>query len=358
MKKSLSLFITTLTFTTLLFTSVCTAQETLSITGTIKNVKGIKLSDASVFIAGSQKSTITDVDGAFKFSNLSPGTYQVIINLLGYTSIKKNILLAGKNAVIDTVMLEKQIQLDEVVIGDGLQRKNFMKTFNKYFMGESDNAKGCKIVNPEKIEFSTNKKLLKATTDDFLIIENNRLGYKIKYLLKSFQYDSGNDATFYDGESIFEEMDGSSEQKIYWTTNRKKTYEGSLMHYLRALYTNKTQEEGFLTYAILNLTFPLVIAPNPVFPEQLIEHTDSNFVNFKYKKRLYTLYDKKKAAAGLKPTNKTEVTIDLAETGSILMLHAAIDKRGSYSDYKAVLIQGFWGTKRIADQLPMEYLPE
>jgi hypothetical protein len=350
MKKSLLL-----SLITLLSISLCYAQDNISITGTIKNAKGISLADASVFIAGSQKSTINDGNGTFKFNNLSPGTYQVIINLLGYASIKKNILLDGRNALIDTIMVEKQIQLDEVVIGDGLQRKNFMKIFNKYFMGESVNAKGCKILNPEKIEFSTNKKLLKATTDDFLIIENNRLGYKIKYLLKSFQYDSGNDATFYEGESIFEEMDGSSEQKISWEANRKKSYEGSLMHYLRALYANKTQEEGFLTYAILNFTFPLVIAPNPVFPEQLIQHTDPNFVNFKYKKRLYTLYDKKKAEAGQKPTNKTEVTIDLADTGSILMLHAAIDKRGSYSDYKAILIQGFWGTKRIADQLPMEY---
>jgi ribosome-associated protein YbcJ (S4-like RNA binding protein) len=352
MKKTL-LFVLTL----VLSISLCFAQEHHSITGTIKNTNGVALEAATVFIAGSQKITSTDAKGTFQFQNMSPGTYQVIINLLGYASLKKNVLVTEKSAVIDTIMTEKQIQLDEVVIGNGSQRKEFLKTFSKYFLGESENAKTCKILNPEQIEFSTNKKLLKATTSDFLIIENNSLGYRIKYLLSSFQYNSGSDATFYDGESIFENMDGTADQKLNWEANRKKAYDGSLMHYLRALHANKSREEGFLTYTILNFTLPLIIAPNPVYAEQLIQHTDSNFISFKYKKRLYTVYDKKKASADQKPTNRTDVTIDMADTGSILMLHAAIDKRGSYSDYKALLIQGFWGRKRLADQLPMEYEP-
>ena len=334
------------------------AQENLTISGTIKTAKGVNLEAATVFIAGSQKITSTDAGGSFKFQNLSPGTYQVIVNLIGYASIKKNILLTDKSMALDTTMHEKQIILDEVVIGDNSQRSNFLKTFNKYFMGESNNAKACKILNPEKIDFSTNKKLLKANTADFLIIENRSLGYKIKYLLRNFQYDSGADATFYDGESIFEDMEGTDDQKLLWKANRRKAYEGSMMHYLRALYANKTQEEGFLTYAILNFEMPLIIAPNPVFAEQLISRTDSNFIGFKYKNRLYTVFDKKKAASYQKPSNRTDITIDMAETGSIFLMNAAIDKRGSYSDYKAILIQGFWGRKRIADQLPMEYQPD
>lgn len=333
------------------------AQETLSISGTIKNTKGIEIEAATVFIAGSQKITVTDNKGMFKFQNLTPGTYQVIVNLIGYASIKKNVLLTDKPFVMDTLMQEKQILLDEVVIGDNNQRKNFMKTFTKYFMGELENAKACKILNPEKIEFSTNKKLLKARTDDFLIIENRYLGYKIKYLLRNFQYDNAADATFYEGESIFEDLEGPEEQKVIWKANRKTAYEGSLMHYLRAVHANKAQEEGFLTYAILNFTVPITIAPNPLATEQLIKHVDSNFITFRYKKRLYTLYDKKKAAAEQKISNRTDMNIDMADTGSILMLHAAIDKRGSYSDYQAILIQGYWGKKRIADQLPMEYEP-
>ncbi|MGY4383661.1 hypothetical protein ACVWYN_000680 [Pedobacter sp. UYP24] len=340
----------------LLFSIAANAQQTFTISGTLKNTKGQPLSSATVFIASSQKSTATNEKGAFIIGNLNPGSYQVVINSIGYASIKHNIVIRDKSAVLDTVLLEKAVDLDVVIIGNDSQRKNFIKTFTKYFLGESENAKACKILNPEKLEFSTDKKLLKAYTQDFLIIENPNLGYHIKYLLSTFQYNSMADATFYDGECIFEDMQGTAAEKQLWDANRKKAYQGSLMHYLRALHTNTTREEGFLTYLIHNLLIPLVIAPSPVFTEQLITRTDSNFLKFNYKKRLYMLYDKKKALADDKPSGKTQIIVDVAPTGSILLLDADIDKRGSYAAYKSVLIQGFWGTKRLGDQLPYEYV--
>ena len=152
MKKTLILLIGVV-----LSTWTAQAQENLSISGTIKNTKGSEIEAATVFIAGSQKITVTDSKGMFKFQNLTPGTYQIIVNLIGYAAIKKNVILIDKSVVLDTLMQEKQILLDEVVIGDNNQRKNFMKTFSKYFLGELPNAKACKILNPEKIEFSTIK---------------------------------------------------------------------------------------------------------------------------------------------------------------------------------------------------------
>ncbi len=339
------------------FSFTADAQQTFSISGTVKNAKGEPLNAATIFIASSQKSTSTNATGAFTIANLSPGTYQLVMSNVGYASLKRDIIIRDKSVVLDTVLQERSVVLDEVVIGDNNQKKGFIKTFTKYFLGESENGKACKILNPEKLEFSTNKKLLKAYSQDFLTIENANLGYRLKYMLRNFQYDSSIDATFYDGESVFEDMEGTPAQKQVWTANRKKAYQGSLMHYLRALHSNTTREEGFLTYTIRNILLPLVIAPNPVFTEQLIARTDSNFLKFNYKKRLYTLYDKKKASADDKPSNRTEIIIDVAPTGSILMLDADIDKRGSYSAYQSILIQGFWGTKRIGDQLPFEYLP-
>lgn len=196
-------------------------------------------------------------------------------------------------------------------------------------MGESENAKTCKILNPEVIDFSTEKTLLKATTDKFLIIENVSLGYRVKYLLRNFQYNKELETTIYDGECIFEDMGGTPEQKVKWILNRRKTYEGSLMHYLRAVHQGKSRDEGFLTYAITSLNFPLVIDPNPIVMEQIIQHTDNNFYTFKYKKRLYTLYDKKKASAKDKYSDQREVLEYLHKTGSVLQLNADIDRRES-----------------------------
>jgi len=332
------------------------AQETFTISGIVSNAKAEQIEAATIFIDGSQKSTKTDTKGGFKFSGLAPGTYQVVVSMLGYGSIKQNAVILDKSVVFSFTLAEKQIILDEVIIGDNNQRKNFLKTFTKYFMGESKNAKECKILNTDIIDFSTEKSVLKANSSDFLIIENRKLGYRIKYLLRKFQYNKTAEVTIYDGESIFEDIKGSDEEQLAWKANRKLAYEGSLMHYLRALYKNKTQEEGFLTHTIKNPGFPLMVNPNPVYTEQLIERVDSNFITFKYKERLYTVYDKKKVSS-LKLSKVNWEIIEMDKTGSILQLDAQIDGKGSYAGYKDLLIQGFWGRKRIADQLPLEYEP-
>jgi hypothetical protein len=334
------------------------AQETYSISGTVKNGKGELMESATVFLAGSEKVTATDKDGVFKFNGISPGTYQVVITMIGYTSAKQNVIVQNKPETVNMVLGEKQIVLNEVIIGDKGARAKHLKTFIKYFMGESSNAKACKIINPDVIEFSTTKGVLMATTPDFLVIENSNLGYRIKYLLKNFSYKTAMDVTLYDGDCIFEQLAGTAEQQAKWSKNRKATYEGSLMHYLRSLFTNTAHTEGFLTYVISGNSYPITINPNEVPTEQIIKHLDSNFIAFKYKYRFYTIFDKKKAAKLMTMTDATtEFIDDLPSNASIFLVDSQIDRRGSYADYKTLLIQGAWGRKRLGDQLPLEYLP-
>ncbi|MFD2146514.1 hypothetical protein [Mucilaginibacter antarcticus] len=220
-------------------------------------------------------------------------------------------------------------------------------------MGESANAKASKILNPEILDFSTSKNVLKAATYDFLEIENNNLGYKVKYLLKKFQYDSNLDVTEYEGDCIFEHMDGTAEQQAKWAANRKKTYEGSLMHFLRSVYANNSRQEGFLIYLSRSDFFPLTIGPNPVVDEQIVRRVDNNFLKFRFVKRLYVVFDKKKAA---KPDKLVEddswIVSDLSDNGSLFMVDSQVDRRGSYANYNKLLIQGSWGKKRIGEQLP------
>jgi ribosome-associated protein YbcJ (S4-like RNA binding protein) len=101
--------------------------------------------------------------------------------MLGYSSVKKDIAIADRPETLNISLLQKAIDLKTVVIGNGSQRKNFLKIFTKYFMGESENAKACKILNTDVIDFSTNQSLVEATSGNFFIIENMKLGYRIKY---------------------------------------------------------------------------------------------------------------------------------------------------------------------------------
>jgi hypothetical protein len=339
-------------------------QGTYTVSGTVKSAAGEKIKSATVFIAGSQKITMTNAEGEYKFNGVSSGTYQLVINMLGYVSIKQNVIVNDKSEVLNLTLGEKQIVLNEVVIGGTQkkqqeQEKSYLKMFIKKFMGESANAKACKILNPELIEFSTSKGILKAATYDFLEIENVNLGYHVKYLLKTFEYDEKRDITYYDGDCVFENLDGTAEQKAIWTANRKKTYEGSLMHFLRSIYANTSRQEGFLVYLTRNDVFPLTIGPNPVVAEQIIKHVDNNFITFRFKKRLYIIYDKKKAAKEDKIIDDPSwIVSDLPDNASIFMVNSQIDRRGSYADFGGLLIQGAWVKKRIGEQLPLEYAPE
>jgi len=346
-------------FTIILLQFNAYAQSTYEVTGTVKNAKGEKMPGATVFMAGSEKITSTNSDGDFRFSVVSPGNYQLVINTLGYESLKQSVTVNNKDETVTVTLSEKHIMLDEVIIGDKKALARHLKTFTKYFIGDNENGKACTIVNPQILEFSTVKNILKATTSDFLIIDNNNLGYRVKYLLKSFTYDSKKEITLYDGDCIFEHLKGTPEQEAIWDVNRRKAYDGSLMHYLRSIYTNTTRKEGFLIYKIVSPYTPFVIESLPIPSEQIIKRPDSNFMVFKLSMRFYVLYDKKKAEKIYRPDFVRNITIDdMTGTGSVFMIDSPIDRRGNYGDYKKILIQGFWGRKRIGDQLPLEYQPK
>jgi hypothetical protein len=69
------------------------------------------------------------------------------------------------------------------------------------------------IINPKVLHFTTRRRLLLAEADDFLIIENKRLGYRIHYQLKDFVHSATEGSTLYHGEYSFEELNGTDDQK-------------------------------------------------------------------------------------------------------------------------------------------------
>ena len=145
------------------------AQDNFSISGAVLNEKGEPLQAATVFLDRSQKITKTNDNGIFKFSGISPGTYQVVVNLLGYSSLKQNVLIQNQSVTVKIILQEKQIALREVIIGNDAQRKAHSKLFIENFLGQSDNARNCKVLNTQVIDFATRQNLLFATSEDFLI---------------------------------------------------------------------------------------------------------------------------------------------------------------------------------------------
>jgi hypothetical protein len=349
------------------------AQAGYNVSGVVTNDKGKPLPSATVFIGGSQRVTPTDANGRFNFQNMPAGTFKVSVQMLGYAPLTRNIIVKNAPLTIDMQLQPKAIKLDEVVIGKRNGWKNNFDLFKRNFLGTTRNAKECVILNPEVINFSTGKDLLQADAEDFLIIENRRLGYRIHYLLQEIGYNLASHITLYHGEFSFEEMEGTEDQKQEWAKNRADTYKGSFMHFLRSVYANNTLENGFIAMPIYgygkyvnsqtNDPYKLIVENRPVKFDSLITAIDSNFVSLKFK-QLYVTYDPKKAAAYQRSEKeKTDViqktTIVIDRNSSSLTQptdQAIIDKKGSYTDYRNFFIKGYWAKARMGDELPVEYV--
>lgn len=321
------------------------AQTAFTITGQIKNVKGEPIESATVFIDGSKQITKSDNTGTFKFYNLSAGTYQVVINMIGYKSEKRNVIISTQSASISLAMQEKQLMLAEVVIGNNSKREQWLAIFLKNFLGLTPNAEACKITNTDIIDFSTNKNFIEAQTEDFLEIENPSLGYTIKYLLRAFRYNQLTGITSFDGELIFQEMTGSAQQIETWKENRKDAYLGSFMHFIRAVYAGKTQQENYTAYEVMNSDQPMKISNKQFDIPSATIKSDTALHTLKFKRPLYVMYNK--------PGSANSEIYDAVFR--LFLENAQIDAKGSYVDYKSFFLQGYWARRRFGDQLPFEY---
>jgi len=348
------------------------AQEGYTVSGVVINEKGEPQKDATVFIGGSERVMPTDENGRFNFTSILSGTYQLSVQLLGYAPLTRNVIVKNSPVKVDMQLQQKTIKLEQVNIGKKNASEKNLKVFKEKFLGQSANAKQCVILNPEIINFSTKKGQLFADADNFLIIENKRLGYRLHYLLNGFSYTHTEGTVSYHGECSFEELDGNVKQKKQWAKNRLEAYQGSFMHFLRSVYANNTLENGFITkpvdgYATLKydtttirLPDRVIIGDRPVMFDSLITAIDSNFMSFKFRQQLYVIYNPKIAARFKANKSDLQQSITVDQKGSVLRLatdQSIIDKKGSYTDYRDFFIHGYWATARVGDQLPVEYKP-
>jgi hypothetical protein len=375
-KLIIKLFLTIITICISFFAD---AQSPLSISGTVVDEKDEIVKGATVFVSGTQLITATDDKGQFVFYGLRAGSYQVVVKLMGYATFAQNMMIRQKVNDLKISLKVNPFSLKEIVINNDRDRSNKYDLFKESFLGTTKNGRHCKILNPEIVNLTYNRKrrTLEATTDDFLIIENIELGYRIKYLLKAFEYHYNTTITNYDGETSFEDMDGPEELKQQWKKNRLKAYKGSLMHFLRAIYAGKDKalKEGFLTNTVFEETAKpwerlsvrmsrVLVDPREVGFDTLVTVIDTSFISLKFHGGLFTV-NYAKPVAKIKSVitggNGEKIWKSFINDASILQLalnEAIIDSRGSYTNYHAFLIRGSWGEKRVGDQLPFEYQPE
>lgn len=355
------------------------AQETFPISGTVSDEKGMTIPGATVFITNTKHIQSTNNEGSFTFNNIAPGTYEVVVKFLGYSPAVKSVTVTDKPAAVVFKLSESNTILNTVTINAGPDpnHEKYLADFKKYFIGETDNARQCILVNPEVLHFhyDKNSDVLSVTANDFVIVQNKALGYNLKFLLTQFTIDFKNNFCLNSGYPYFEEIKGNEQQQQTWQQNRKVAYLSSPKHFFRAVLNHTTTEEGFTIYQIpFKATHKQLAEIHPLNPDSVFINSGKNFRTIKAKidkttasgvSEYYIVYTGEDEGDLFR---KTDGVIDIPV--KIKSLKRQISKIQTYSDETTVdkngvlvpsgglKLSGYWAWEKMADLTPLDYFIE
>ena len=236
------------------------AQAQSKITGlALDSVTHEPLAFASVFLANTTLGATTTEKGEFEFPRVPRGTYDLVGSYVGYRLGKQTVTVETTPLKITLNLAPTGNQLGEVVVKPEPNKPEQYRQFAELFLGGSAFSEQCRISNPDdvRVMLDDSTQELSARTKEFLQIDNNALGYRLKYYGLYFAYDKEAGSITYYGQPVFEELKPRDEaQRRLWAANRLTAYTGSFMHFLRCLYTNRLEAGSFIAQQIK-------VAPNP-----------------------------------------------------------------------------------------------
>ncbi|MDR3694554.1 carboxypeptidase-like regulatory domain-containing protein [Mucilaginibacter sp.] len=336
------------------------------------------VADASVFLNNATVGTKTADNGTFTLTNVRPGQYDLVVSIIGFETVHQNIMVNKDLQLPDILFTPKTIALKEVKIMSPDDRDKYYQKFKRLFLGVSDFAADCKILNPDLLDFDFDRttKVFSASSSDYLEIENRALGYRIKYFLNDFKNDEKSGIFYFEGTAAFSEMKGGRPEMRKWQKNRLKVYLGSSMHFLRSAIANNLQTEGFRVLRLIRTPDTAKsLTGIPRFKETLVTKPYLNVNDFihateiqgeyalGYPDCLYVMYAKKWAHQAIKnpaapqPANPAFLDDPVATTLIFDRAYSYFDENGIIINPQSVLFEGSWGTSRVAELLPVDYVP-
>lgn len=364
----------------LLLLLTLTAHAQLTLTGRVVNGETDEpLPFASVFLANTTKGTTADDKGSFTLTNLQAGRFEMVVSSVGYETFSFPVYTDKPKTYV--IRLKPSTDLMEVKV-KARRSPNWDKHlsfFIQNFIGTSQNALNCRLLNPKVVWFDEDDEthVLKAGANEPLIIENNALGYRIKYLLESFVYDKSQHFLSYLGHPVLEEMEARSpRQAKRWMENRRTTYYGSTMHFMRALHTRCVGEEGFVLNRIAEQLdienqrpgkepIKTRILVRKILPVDSLIDADSSSASvtmLKFRPLIQVTYLKEKEETEYSRTHAPLVT-NRDRIGQVSVLHmlspnVLVEANGNYYEPLGILFEGYWSWEKVAEMLPLNYEPD
>lgn len=342
------------------------AQEKYQISGRVKDAKtGLGIPGASIYLEGTTLGTQADSSGNYQVNRITTGRYRFVASFVGYKPSIQFIEIRGESKVLHLTLTEDNQTLDEVRVSatrDKTWEKQIHR-FEKAFLGDNYNRKEVQILNKEVVNFEEDDDRLIATALSPLIIENKSLGYKITYTLDRLE--KTRDLTSFRGLARYELIRAMTpKQQKRWDENRKEAYLGSLSHFLKALFDDQLEAEGFNAYLLkpgLQNTsagkrgFFFDISTNRHFPflaRDLIKpHPQSDLYYLDTQNAIELVFNQRRVLRPIFPDAPYPYTI-LIPKGLVLL-----SPSGNLMDPFSLEMRGDMGRIGMSELLPLDYMP-
>ena len=308
------------------------------------------LSFAIIYIGGTSIGTYSDLQGNFELDISKYRSLPISISMLGYYTIT---LPEHSSNKIYTIYLSPKVkELNEIVItGKKGRWETYLRIFKREFLGETENAVECDILNEKDLRFSYNSdsNTLRGFSSKPILIHNKNLGYSITYYLDKFNYtrkrdnrDQLTEKSTIVGNYLFEEDSltlSESERKMV-QERRKSAYLGSRMHFFRLLYLHNLIQSG---------EYNILLSDNTPNSKGFIIHSkttiDSNSL----------IYRKDSLSAYLRYEGDLIITYNRMHSTFNLNQDSLYFEKNGYFDPIGLSFSGDMSKERIADPLPFEY---
>ncbi|MEO7444096.1 MAG: carboxypeptidase-like regulatory domain-containing protein [Ferruginibacter sp.] len=349
-----------------LSTAIYAQQGYVIITGKVfYEDSRLPMQGASVFAQNTTIGTATDAEGNFKLY-LPPGGYDIAVTFTGFETETKRVSSTDKLSGFDFYLKPKEKDMTEVaIIATGEVKDGWAKYGNFFidnFIGQTENSKNCVLVNPEvvKVYFNKRRNRLKVMADEPLLIENRALGYKLKYALDSFTYQYNTDISLFIGSPLFENMvPENPEQEQKWMHAREVAYHGSMLHFMRSVYDETLEDEGFeIQFIISGKERDKALKIKDYYQALHFSRDDSTqTAEIKPSQpNVGVLYTNELPAAAFTRSHPGEpenfqFSILGFQPGETLV----IEQNGYFYDQNDLTISAYWTWQKIADLLPYDY---
>lgn len=369
--------------------------QTFSIKGTVTNAETKQpVAGAVVFINYSSKASVTDSIGNFIINDVTEKYCDLIVHKQGYENIEYRFSYQPNARSIHFLVLQRSKD-SSFIQSDDLIDKNLQKWssfFMQNFVGLSLNANECVLTNPKALRFyyDSASASFAANATEPLLVFNEGLGYMINYVLDEFIIKS-NGETYLRGYAWYKNLSSKNPEVLKkWQQRRMDAFYGSALHFMRSLYQNKIEEEGFEIRDVMKLydDDPLYVSglnkkniktgtesiktpDGKIIDKNYVEWVEKNKISADY----FFNYDSLQQCFYLRTNHVLQVTYkkgieDYAYTirnnsnGSYPVSYIVvkndehkirIENNGAYYDIWDLIKDGYWRWLKLGDQLPIDF---